>query len=125
MMLVSIAATSAVRYMDLRKNKPPRSRSDSTIFQECIERFFPWDHIGVTDREFIAMGCQRSPAELRKEAAKTLYTAIRNPLLHSGGAVSKTFPKVSIQHDFPGRSFQTTRTFATGATVQLSMGRKY
>ena len=112
MTLVTIAATSAVRYMDLGKNKP--SRLDSEIFAECLVAFFPWDDIGITDSEYIATHSRRPPDELRGVAAETLYRALRNPLLHSGGAVSKRlstksnkrFPRVSIQHPFPGLSPQ-------------------
>ena len=104
--LVSIAGASAVRYLDLATNKPIKGHLDKDIFPACVEKFFPWSAIRITDRDYIAKGYQRPQTELRKEVAGTLYTTLRNPLLHAGGAVSKRFPKISIVHPFPGRSFQ-------------------
>jgi hypothetical protein len=107
MTLLSVAATSRVRYFDVKKNKLLEEFNgvklgDKKVFKECVERFFPWDDVGITDSLYVAMGSTRPSSELREEAANVLYTEMRNPLVHSGGVVAKKFPVVKIVNPAPG-----------------------
>lgn len=98
MMLLSIAAASAIRHFAPKANK--NTRKDSESFVTCVEKFFPWGHIKVLDGE------HRPARDLPGIAAKELYSVFRNPLVHSGGVVGKGHfhRSPAIMHPFPGLS---------------------
>ena len=109
MTLLTIAAASAIRHFDPKKNKKPRVPTDHDIFTDAVMKFFPWGHISIQDDQFRSLG------EQRKAAAEELYSVFRNPLVHLGGITSK--PQMSgvvggwyrspeIAHVFPGLSQQ-------------------
>ena len=103
MTLLSIAATSVIRYFDPEKNK--NSRPDGSTFKECVLRFFPWARITIEDD-------QHRPADERPQAAtEELYNVFRNALVHSGGVTGKPHlsgkigdwhRSLEIIHVFPG-----------------------
>ncbi len=96
MTLLAIAAASAVRRFDVKKNK--NLNSDRASFESCVLSFFPWSDVSIGDAQ------NRSEAERRKEAARALYDTARNPLVHTGGLSSMLPPHrtLTMIHDFPG-----------------------
>ena len=98
MMLLSIAAASAIRHFVPKANK--NTRKDSESFVACVERYFPWGHIKILDGE------HRPARDLPGIAAKELYSVFRNPLVHSGGVTGKGHfhRSPAIMHLFPGLS---------------------
>ena len=111
MTLLTIAAVSVLRYVDLDANKKADHRKDKTAktdrsaFIETVEKYFPWDHVTVEDDK------HRPTSELPNLAAMELYEVFRNPLVHAGGMTSKPWFKCrtddfyrspKINHVFPG-----------------------
>lgn len=103
MMLLTIAAASAIRYLNPNTNK--KKSRDRTSFIDCVSTFFPWDHVTIADDQ------HRSIWEQRKAAAVELYDVFRNPLVHSGGVTGKWHLSgvvgnwhrgARINHSFPG-----------------------
>ena len=96
MILLTIAAASAIRHFDPSKNK--KLKGDHDAFVECVEAFFPWEHVSVEDDQY------RTGVDLRHAAAEELYTVLRNPLIHSGGVVGERYKVPRIMHIYPGLS---------------------
>ena len=95
MTLLAMAATSALRNFDPKANKPVPP-GDKKAFYDCVGAFFPWRDVGIGD------GAHSSQSDRIKAATETLYTSLRNPLVHSGGAVGTGWPRIIIVHPFPG-----------------------
>ena len=101
MTLLTIAATSAVRYFKPKTNR--KEKGDRDAFIECVSKFFPWDQVTIEDD-------QRRPTSKRREAAAAeLCRVFRNPVVHTGGVTTK--PHLSggswnrtprILHVYPG-----------------------
>jgi hypothetical protein len=104
MTLLGIAAASAIRYFDPKRNKKP-SGIDRKAFVGCVEQYFPWDQVTIDDDQ------HRPTGDRPKLAAAELYDVFRNPLVHSGGvtaaphlsgAIGAWFRAPTIAHVFPG-----------------------
>src|SRR5262245_37140383 len=94
MTLLTIAATSAIRYFNPKTNS--KTKGDRAAFVECVRTFFPWDQVTVQD------DLHRPARQHRRTAAEELYSVFRNPLVHSGGVVSKWHRAPRIAHIYPG-----------------------
>jgi hypothetical protein len=71
MTLLAIAAASAIRYFDPKKNKKPRLPLDRDVFRECVLKFFPWNCVTIGDDQ------HRPKTERPKLAADELYDVHR------------------------------------------------
>jgi hypothetical protein len=95
MLLATVAATSALpnyqRYGQIRKH-------DKRHFTECLESYFPWEHVRVDDSE------HRPDNELVKHTSEVLYANIRCPLFHSGGLVGGLDPALALVKTHPGHT---------------------
>ena len=80
--------------MDRNRN----ARQDGQSFIECVEKYFPWEHVSVADGE------HRPSNQISQIAARELYEVFRNPLVHSGGVVAKRYGRrvAFIAHPYPG-----------------------
>ena len=103
MTLLTIAAASAIRHFDPKRNK--NTKRDRAAFTECVLEFFPWDVVTIRDDQ------HRPSCERRTAVASELYDVFRNPLVHSGGVTSKLhktgvvgdwYRAPKIVHAFPG-----------------------
>ena len=103
--LLVIAAASAIRHFDPKKNKKPSIPRDSDAFKDCVLQFFPWNNITIDDDQ------HRSSIDRRMATADELYYVFRNSLVHSGGVTSDArlsgvignwYRTPRIAHVFPG-----------------------
>ncbi len=95
MTLLAIAAASAIRHFDSRKNK--NAAGDRMSFISCVRSYLPW-------RDVIVIDAQHRKIDAKYDAAATqLYEVFRNPLVHSGGIVGKSHVRADVCHIFPGR----------------------
>ena len=95
MTLLAIAAASAIRRFDSRKNK--NSAGDRKSFICCVRSYLPWSDVTIVDAK------HRNEDAKLDAAAMQLYEVFRNPLVHSGGITGKAHVRAEFCHTFPGR----------------------
>jgi hypothetical protein len=108
MILMAIAALSTIPYFDPAANGAPKKINGSKVpgdkdkFRACMLRYFPWGGVRGVDLD-AERACLKVPlAEENAKAVDKLYSLLRNPMMHSGGAVGCGFPKLRFSSPFPG-----------------------
>jgi len=108
MLLMAIAALSTIPYFDPAANGAPKEINGSKVpgdkdkFTACMLRYFPWGSVRGVDLDAERACLAVPPAEENAKAAEKLYSLLRNPMMHSGGAVGRGFPRLGFDSPFPG-----------------------
>lgn len=108
MLLMAIAALSTIPYFDPAANGVPKKINGATVpgdkdkFTACMLRYFPWGSVRGVDLDAEKACLAVPPAAENEKAADKLYSLLRNPMMHSGGAVGRGFPRLSFSSPFPG-----------------------
>jgi hypothetical protein len=102
------AALSTIPYFDPAANGAPKKINGSKVpgdkdkFTACMLRYFPWGSVRGVDLDAEKACLKVPPDEENANAADKLYSLLHNPMMHSGGAVGRGFPRLGFGSPFPG-----------------------